>query len=253
IPAYLPIFTLQQVEGRLFRPMAWTVAFALVGALIFSMLVAPVLSSLLFREGATEWHNPVLTFLRARYRKDVRWAIEHRWVTVGGAVGCLLATVYLASSGVIGSEFLPHLDEGAIWVRGTLAPSTGPTEGIRLMNQARLALASFPEVTVSVSQVGRPDDGTDVTGFFNTEYFVDLKPKEQWRPVFHENKDALIAAMDRELERIPGVLWNFSQPISDNMDEAVSGVKGELAIKVYGDDLKTLERIGDAIVGTMRH
>src|SRR5262249_34679931 len=144
ITAYLPIFTLQQVEGRLFKPMAWTVAFALLGALIFSMLVAPVLSSVLFREGATEWHNPVLAFLRERYRKNVRRAIEHRWVTLGGAALCLAATVYLASSGVIGSEFLPHLDEGAIWVRGTLAPSTGPAEGIRLMHQARLALASFP-------------------------------------------------------------------------------------------------------------
>jgi cobalt-zinc-cadmium resistance protein CzcA len=253
ITAYLPIFTLQQVEGRLFKPMAWTVAFALLGALIFSMLVAPVLSSLLFREGADEWHNPVLTFLRERYRKDVRRAIEHRWITVGGAMACFLLTMYLAFSGVIGSEFLPHLDEGAIWVRGTLAPSTGPTEGIRLMNQARLVLASFPEVTVSVSQVGRPDDGTDMTGFFNTEYFVDLRPKDEWRPVFHQNKDELIAAMDRELEQIPGALWNFSQPIADNMEEAVSGVKGELAIKLYGDDLKTLEATGDRIVATTRH
>ena len=253
ITAYLPIFTLQQVEGRLFKPMAWTVAFALLGALVFSMLIAPVLSSLLFREGAAEWHNPVLAFVRERYRKDVRWAIEHRWVTFVGAIGCLVVTVYLAFSGVIGSEFLPHLDEGAVWVRGTLAPSTGPTEGIRLMNQARLVLASFPEVTVSVSQVGRPDDGTDVTGFFNTEYFVDLKPKEEWRPVFQQNKDQLIAAMDRELEKIPGVLWNFSQPISDNMEEAVSGVKGELAIKIYGDDLKMLEATGDQIVSTMRN
>ena len=252
ITAYLPIFTLQQVEGRLFKPMAWTVAFALLGALIFSMLIAPVLSSLLFREGAREWHNPVLTFLRERYRKDVRSAIEHRAVTIGGAVACLSLTVFLAVTGIIGSEFLPHLDEGAIWVRGTLAPSTGPTEGVRVMNQARLILTAFPEVTVSVSQVGRPDDGTDVTGFFNTEYFVDLKPKEEWRPVFHQSKEALIAAMDRELEKIPGVLWNFSQPISDNMEEAVSGVKGELAIKVYGDDLRTLESTGDQIVETMR-
>ena len=100
-----------------------------------------------------------------------------------------------------------------------------------------------------VSQVGRPDDGTDTTGFFNTEYFVDLKPKEEWRPVFHEDKEELIAAMDRELEKIPGALWNFSQPIADNMEEAVSGVKGELAIKIYGDDLKTLEAKGDEIVG----
>jgi cobalt-zinc-cadmium resistance protein CzcA len=153
---------------------------------------------------------------------------------------------------VIGSEFLPHLDEGAIWVRGTLAPSTGPTEGVRLMHQARLVLASFPEVTVSVSQVGRPDDGNDTTGFFNTEYFVDLKPKAEWRPVFHQDKDQLIAAMGRELDKIPGVLWNFSQPIADNMEEAVSGVKGELAVKLYGDDLRTLEATGDRIVAAMR-
>jgi cobalt-zinc-cadmium resistance protein CzcA len=252
ITAYLPIFTLQRVEGRLFKPMAWTVAFALLGALIFSMLVAPVLSSLLFREGATEWHNPVLTFLRERYRRAVRGAITHRWITLGTAVLCLLLSVLLATGGAIGSEFLPHLDEGAIWVRGTLAPSTGPGEGIRLANQARVLLASFPEVTVATSQVGRPDDGTDTTGFFNTEYFVDLKPKDEWRPVFHQNKEELIAAMDHELEKIPGVLWNFSQPIADNMEEAVSGVKGELAVKVYGDDLKTLEAKGDQIVATMR-
>jgi cobalt-zinc-cadmium resistance protein CzcA len=251
ITAYLPIFTLQRVEGRLFKPMAWTVAFALLGALIFSMLVAPILASLLFRGGAREWRNPVMTFLTARYRVAVRWAIERRWLTVGvGAVG-LAGAIYLALSGVIGSEFLPHLDEGAIWVRGTLAPSTGPDEGIRLANQARVLLASFPEVTVATSQVGRPDDGTDTTGFFNTEYFVDLEPKEHWRPIFHEDKEALIAAMNRELEKIPGVIWNFSQPIADNMEEAVSGVKGQLALKIYGDDLRTLEAKGDQIVRIM--
>jgi cobalt-zinc-cadmium resistance protein CzcA len=154
---------------------------------------------------------------------------------------------------VIGSEFLPHLDEGAIWVRGTLAPSTGPTEGARVMNQARIVCASFPEVTQVVSQVGRPDDGTDTTGFFNTEYFVDLLPKNKWRAVFHEDKEELIGAMDRELSKIPGVLWNFSQPISDNMEEAVSGVKGELAVKMYGDDLRLLEDRADQIVGIMRN
>jgi cobalt-zinc-cadmium resistance protein CzcA len=120
------------------------------------------------------------------------------------------------------------------------------------MNKARLILASFPEVTQVVSQVGRPDDGTDTTGFFNTEYFVDLKPKNKWRPVFREDKDELIAAMDRELSQIPGVLWNFSQPISDNMEEAVSGVKGELAIKMYGEDLRVLEEKGDEVVNVMR-
>jgi cobalt-zinc-cadmium resistance protein CzcA len=138
-------------------------------------------------------------------------------------------------------------------VRGTLPPSTGPSEGIRVANRARIILASFPEATTVTSQVGRPDDGTDTTGFFNTEYCVDLKPKEQWRPVFHENKEEVIAAMDREIEKIPGVIWNFSQPIADNMEEAVSGVKGELATKVYGDDLRVLEQKGDQIVEIMRH
>jgi cobalt-zinc-cadmium resistance protein CzcA len=252
VTAYLPIFTLQSVEGRLFKPMAWTVAFALLGALIFSMLLAPVLSSVLFREGTREWHNPMLAFLTRQYRARLHWAVERRWVVVGAAAFCVVFAMFLGGSGIIGSEFLPHLDEGAIWVRGTLAPSTGPTEGIRIANEARVILASFPEATVVTSQVGRPDDGTDVTGFFNTEYYVDLKGKGEWRPVFHQNKEALIAAMDRELERIPGVIWNFSQPIADNMEEAVSGVKGQLAIKVYGDNLKMLEEKGDQIVSVMR-
>jgi len=166
----------------------------------------------------------------------------------------LLAAVgnYLAFSGTIGSEFLPHLDEGALWVRGTLAPSTGPDEGIRVANQARIILCSFPEVPQCTSQVGRPDDGTDTTGFFNTEFFVDLKQKEDWRPVFHQDKDELIAAMNRELDKIPGVVWGFSQPIEDNMEEAVSGVKGALATKIYGDDLKVLEAKSDEIVNIMR-
>jgi cobalt-zinc-cadmium resistance protein CzcA len=252
ITAYLPIFTLQSVEGRLFKPMAWTVCFALLGALVFSIMIAPVLAYMQFRNGVSEWHNPVMEFLRVRYRLAVRQAIEHRWLTVGVAAVALGIAVFLMLSGAIGSEFLPHLDEGAIWARGTLAPSTGPTEGTRVMNQARLILASFPEVTQVVSQVGRPDDGTDTTGFFNTEYFVDLLPKNKWRAVFHEDKDELIAAMDRELNRIPGVLWNFSQPIADNMEEAVSGVKGELAVKMYGEDLRVLEEKADEIVNVMR-
>jgi cobalt-zinc-cadmium resistance protein CzcA len=252
ITAYLPIFTLQRVEGRLFRPMAWTVAFALLGALIFSMVLAPVLASFLFKGQTKEWRNPVMVFLTSRYRTAVHLAIHWRWVTVGVAVCGIGIAGFLAFSGVIGSEFLPHLDEGAIWVRGTLAPSTGPTEGVRVANQARVLLAAFPEVTTVTSQVGRPDDGTDTTGFFNTEYFVDLKPKEQWRSVFGQDKEAVISAMNRQLSVIPGVIWNFSQPISDNMEEAVSGVKGELAVKIYGDDLRTLEEKGDEIVALMR-
>jgi cobalt-zinc-cadmium resistance protein CzcA len=253
ITAYMPIFTLQRVEGRLFKPMAWTVAFALLGALMFSLFISPVLSSFLLSRNMREWRNPVMEFLNRKYRVGVQWAIEHRRITVGGAVLSLCLSAFLMFSGVIGSEFLPHLDEGALWVRGTLAPSTGPTEGIRVMNQGRVVLCSFPEVPDCWSQVGRPDDGTDTTGFFNVEYFVNLKPKEQWRPIFHQNKDALIAAMDYQLEKIPGAAWGFSQPIEDNMEEAVSGVKGELATKIYGDELPVLEAKADEIVDVLKN
>ena len=252
ITAYLPIFTLQRVEGRLFKPMAWTVAFALLGALLYSIFVAPVLSSILFSKGVSEWRNPVMEFLKTKYRGAARWAIDHRFVTIGAAGVGVAVAIYLTVGGVIGSEFLPHLDEGALWVRGTLAPSTGPSEAIRISNQARIILCSFPEVPQCTSQVGRPDDGTDNTGFFNTEYFVDLKPKSLWRPVFGEDKNVLIGAMIRELNKIRGVVRGFSQPIEDNMEEAVSGVKGELATKVYGDDLRVLEEKADQIVEVMR-
>jgi cobalt-zinc-cadmium resistance protein CzcA len=251
ITAYLPIFTLQRTEGKLFKPMAWTVAFALLGALIFSMLVAPALASLFFRRNANQWRNPVMEFVTSVYRHAVTWAIRHRWFTVGTAVLVFATSMFLGSSGLIGSEFLPHLDEGAIWVRGTLAPSTGPTEGAQIIDRARQVLCSFPEVPQVVTQLGRPDDGTDTTGFFNTEYFVDLLPKEKWRPVFQQDKERLIAAMNRELEKIPGVSWGFSQPISDNLEEGVSGVKGELAVKIYGDDLRTLEDKADEVVDVM--
>jgi heavy metal efflux system protein len=146
------------------------------------------------------------------------------------------------------------LDEGALWVRGTLAPSVGPTESLRVADKGRALLCSWPEVTTCISNAGRPDDGTDHTGFFNIEYFVDLKPKEQWRLAFHRNKEELIAAMDHELgKQIPGVTWGFSQPIEDNMEEAVSGVKGELATKIYGDDLRVLENKADQVADIMSH
>src|SRR6202167_624126 len=193
-----------------------------------------------------------MVWLTNRYRHAATWAIEHRYVTVGAAVLALCLTAFLAFGGVIGSEFLPHLDEGAIWVRGTMAPSTGPTESAKVADRAREVLASFPEVPQVVDQIGRPDDGTDTTGFFNAAFFVDLLPKEKWRSILHQDKERLIAAMDRELEKIPGVFWVFSQPISDNLEEAVSGVKGALAVKIYGDDLKTLEEKADEIAAVMR-
>ena len=250
--AYAPIFTLQRVEGKLFRPMAWTVVFALLGALVFSMLVAPAMADLFLRSGSKEWKNPVMEFLRTHYRTAVTWMVHQRRLALGAAAVTFALVMFLSFGGVIGSEFLPHLDEGAIWVRGTLAPSAGPTESARVAENARQILCSFPEVPRVVNQIGRPDDGTDTTGFFDMEFFVDLLPKEKWRPIFHEDKEKLIAAMNRELEKMPGVFWGFSQPISDNLEEAVSGVKGALAVKIYGDDLKTLEAKGDEVVNVMR-
>jgi cobalt-zinc-cadmium resistance protein CzcA len=241
IVSYLPIFTLQRVEGRLFRPMAWTVAFALLGALIFALLIAPVLCTLLFKDDIKEWRNPVLQFLQERYAATLDWCFDHLKFTLGMGLVLLALMLFLAMGGVIGSEFLPHLDEGAIWVRGTLAPSTGPSAGVDLARKARRMFArDFPEVKQVVSQVGRPDDGSDASGFYNTEFFVDLLPRSKWRAEF-PTKDDLIAAMDKDLSQFPGVDWNFSQPISDNVEEAVSGVKGELAVKLFGTDLKVLE------------
>jgi cobalt-zinc-cadmium resistance protein CzcA len=245
ITAYLPIFTLQRVEGRLFRPMAWTVAFALLGAMTFSILIAPVLAATFFKKGVKETRNPVMDFLTERYRRRLRWAVHHRWVVaiVGAAV--LAATGYLGFSGVIGAEFLPHLDEGAIWARGTLANSTSLSEGEKFTTNERYVFASFPEVSKVVSEVGRPDDGTDTGGFGNTEYFVDLKPHDQWRPIFHKNKEELIAAMNLAVQKYPGAIWNFSQPIEDNVGETMTGTKGSLALKIFGDDLKLLEQKGE--------
>jgi len=252
IISYLPIFTLQRVEGRLFRPMAWTVVFALLGALIFSILEAPVLSSFIFRKGVKAWENPVVTRITKFYQDTLVWIMARRNVALTAAIVIFAVSGWLAFGGMIGSEFLPHLDEGSIWARGTLAPSTGPTEGQHIMDQSRLIFASFPEVTQVVSQVGRSDDGTDATGFFNTEYFVDLKPRDQWRPQFRGRKELLIDAMDKAVVKIPGVEWGFSQPIADNMEEAVSGVKGELAVKIFGSDLNDLEQKGEEIMSVMK-
>ena len=251
ITAYMPIFTLQRVEGHLFKPMAWTVAFALLGAMTFSILIAPVLASILFRGEVKEWRNVAMVFLTDRYRKSLRWAVDHRVFTLGVGVVSLIAVLFLTFSGIIGSEFLPHLDEGAIWARGTLSNSTGYTEGTRFANQSRLIFASFPEVTTVVSQSGAPDDGTDTGGFGDTEYFIDLKSKDQWRPVFRKDKAELIAAMNREVSKLPGVFWNFSQPIEDNVDETLTGTKGGLAAKLFGPDLTVLESKADEMKAVM--
>jgi cobalt-zinc-cadmium resistance protein CzcA len=231
--------------------MAWTVAFALLGAMTFSILIAPVLAATFFRKGVKERRNVVMEFLTDLYRGRLRWAVNHRWVVAIVALVSVAGTIYLGFGGVIGAEFLPHLDEGAIWARGTLANSTSLTEGEKFTTNERYVFASFPEVKTVVSQVGRPDDGTDTGGFGNTEYFVDLKPHEEWRPVFHKNKEELIAAMNLAVQKYPGAIWNFSQPIEDNVGETMTGTKGSLALKIFGDDLKLLEQKGEEVTNVI--
>lgn len=239
ILAYLPIFTLQRVEGRLFTPMAWTVGFALLGSLILVLTVVPVLCAIFLKGELKEWHNPIVRWLEVNYRKALLWALERRRLIIGGAIGSFILTLFLAFGGPIGSEFMPHLDEGSIWLRGTLPPSTSYEMADSVIKKARAIIMKYEEVPITVCQLGRPDDGTDATGFFNTECFIDLKQRSEWRKQF-KNKDELITAMDRDLKNIPGVIWNFSQPISDNMEEMMSGVKGELVVKIIGEDLNQL-------------
>ncbi len=246
ILAYLPIFTLQRVEGRLFAPMAWTVAFALFGALILVLTVVPVACSYFLKGELKEWHNPVMAWIEGRYRKALLWTLERRRLVIGLAVGSFVLTLYLAFGGPIGSEFLPHLDEGSLWVRGTLPPSTSYEMADSVVNKTRAVFMRYPEVPITVCQIGRPDDGTDATGFFNTECFVDLKNRHDWRKQF-ATKDDLISAMSKDLAGIPGVIWNFSQPISDNVEEMMSGVKGALVVKLYGTDLHVLAKKAEQI------
>ena len=254
ILAYLPIFTLQRIEGKLFSPMAWTVAFALLGSLVIVLTVIPVLCSYFLSGELKEWHNPLMAWIKERYRHALGWSLERRRLVVGVALASFAVTLYLAFGGPIGSEFLPHLDEGALWVRGTLPSSTNYDGATEVVRKARATFMQFPEVPITVCQLGRPDDGIDATGFFNTECFVDLKPHKQWRSAYG-SKEALIGAMSTELKRIPGVIWNFSQPISDNVEEMVSGVKGSMVVKLYGEDLRTLTKKADQlkeVLGTVR-
>jgi cobalt-zinc-cadmium resistance protein CzcA len=252
---YLPIFTLQRVEGKLFRPMAWTVAFALAGALVASVTVVPVLTTYLFRRKLTELHNPVLPWIWRNYAPFLGRALARPRLVIAFALALTVADIALYRS--IGSEFLPRLDEGAIWMRATMPSNVslpeaqtmvdGVHDGKRDIVGIRELLAHFPEIRSVGVQIGRPDDGTDPTGFYNAEFLLNLHDRARWRKDFHESKDALIAAIDREMEQIPGVTFGFSQPIADNVEEALTGVKGQIAIKIMGDDLNALDDVADQI------
>jgi heavy metal efflux system protein len=237
ITALLPIFSFQKVEGKMFSPLAYTLGFALLGALLFALTLVPVMSSLLLNKNVKEKHNPLMSFINKSTISVFDLCYRNKRICLAIAASVLI--ISLISFRFLGNEFLPELNEGAIWMRASMPLSISLDESVRIANEMRQIIGSFPEVKQVVSQTGRPDDGTDATGFYNNEFFVDIK---HTRAMEHkENRDALIDRMSKKLSKYPGVLLNFSQPIMDNVEEAVSGVKGSIAVKIHGEDLKYMD------------
>jgi heavy metal efflux system protein len=248
IAGFIPLFTLSGVEGHIFGPMAKTYAYALAGALIATFTVVPALSAYLLDERVRETETFVVTALRRLYTPVVEFAVAHRILALA-ATGILFALALFAVR-LLGLEFLPHLEEGNLWIRATMPPSISLEEGNDFVNRMRMVIKDFPEIETVVSQQGRPDDGTDATGFFNAEFFAPLKPAKAWRKGV--NKDKLIEEVNEALEtKFPGVGFNFSQYIQDNVEEAVSGVKGENSVKLIGNDLVVLTETAEKIKAAM--
>jgi len=252
IAAFIPLFTLSGVEGHIFGPMAKTYAYALAGGLIATFTITPALSAVLLPEHVRETETWLVRQLHWLYSPALRYAVAHKYLVVG-VVGALLTVAVLAVP-MMGLEFLPKLEEGNLWIRATMPSTISLEEGNIYVNRMRAVIASFPEVESVVSQQGRPDDGTDATGFFNAEFFAPVKPADQWRPGL--DKDALTGEILAKLEaEFPGVEFNFSQYLQDNVAEAVSGVKGENSIKLFGNDLQTLSDTANkikAVLATVR-
>ena len=244
VVSFLPIYVLSGPSGTLFRPMADTMIFGLVGALIATLLLLPVLCAWFMRRGVHERRNRPFEALKSIYVKGLDFCLKHRWGTVW-ASGAILAGVLLLVP-LIGAEFMPQLDEGALWVRATMPYTISFDESARIAPQVRAILRSFPEVTTVASELGRPDDGTDPTGFFNVEFYVGLKPYSEWSGKYH-TKAALIEAINKKLVEFPGITFNYTQPAEDAVDEAETGLKSALAVKIFGGDLETLQLKGKAI------
>ncbi len=242
IAGYLPIYALTGPSGKLFHPMADTMAFALVGALILTLTFVPVVVSYWFRSGVEEKQNRVFNWIRDKYAGRLVWCLNHPALTVIAALLIFGATLLLVP--LIGGEFLPHLDEGALWVRATMPYTIGFDEAARFAPQIRNILVKYPQVTVVGSELGRPDDGTDPTGFFNCEFYVGLKPYDDnsWRSGSVHTKEELTRDLEKKLEAYPGVIFNFTQPAEDAVDEALTGLKSALAVKIFGPDLDVLEK-----------
>ena len=240
IAGYLPIYVLRGPSGLLFHPMADTMSFALVGGLILTLTLVPVLASFAFKKGVREKTNPVYELLKREYGWELNWCLNHPWAAMFIATAIFGATLLLVPS--IGGEFMPHLDEGALWVRATMPYTISFEEASAISPQIREILRSYPQVTDVGSELGRPDDGTDPTGFFNVEFYVGLKPYKDatWQGSIH-TKEQLTESIRHKLEAYPGIIFNFTQPAEDAVDEALTGLKSSLAVKVYGPDLNVLQ------------
>src|ERR1700720_460829 len=241
IAGYLPIYALTGPSGKLFHPMADTMAFALIGALILTLTFVPVVVSYWFRSGVEEKPNRVFNWVREKYAGRLVWCLDNPKLTIFGALAVFGATLLLVP--LIGGEFLPHLDEGALWVRATMPYTIGFDEAAKFAPQIRDLLIKYPMVTVTGSELGRPDDGTDPTGFFNCEFYVGLKPynDKSWSESSVHTKEQLVADLQKKLASYPGVIFNFTQPAEDAVDEALTGLKSALAVKIFGPDLNVLE------------
>jgi cobalt-zinc-cadmium resistance protein CzcA len=242
IAGYLPIYALSGPSGKLFHPMADTMGFALVGALILTLTFVPVVISYWFKGGVEEKPNRIFDWIRNQYSGRLLWCLDHPKLTFLSAILIFGATLLLVP--LIGGEFLPHLDEGALWVRATMPYTIGFDEAAKFAPQVRNILIQYPQVTVVASELGRPDDGTDPTGFFNCEFYVGLKPygDKSWKSGPIRTKEELTRDIDKKLEHYPGVIFNFTQPAEDAVDEALTGLKSSLAVKVFGPDLDILEK-----------
>ena len=244
IIALIPIFSFEKVEGKLFSPLAYTLGFALLGALLFTLTFVPALSSRLLHKNVMEKHNPIVAGMIKWYAKIFNWVMKNKRFSLG--ITCVIVLLAFASAKFLGSEFIPHLDEGTLWVEGDAPMSISLSEARTLADSMRAELLAFPEVHEVVSQVGRPDDGSDPKGFFSIENLVDLYPKEQWK--LKQTKDELIERMQKKLEQKHiGTIWAFSQPIIDNVNEAVAGINVNQAVKIFGDNLDSILSISKKV------
>jgi cobalt-zinc-cadmium resistance protein CzcA len=248
IGALVPIFTFTKVEGKMFTPLAWTLGFALLGSLLFTLTLVPVLVSYLLNTNVKERHNPLVHFFQHHLMNAFDYVFARKKIAIISVMTFLTLGFY--SFHHLGSEFLPQLNEGAIYVRANLPLSISLPEAVKLSNKMRHIMERFPEIKQVMSQTGRPNDGTDPTGFYNVEFHVDLLPKKEWKRKI--SKEELIEEMKDRLAVYPGILFNFSQPIMDNVEEAVSGVKGSIAVKVFGHDLYAMEKYADQVYNQLK-